>query len=62
MADVAFPVTRLRMAEDLPGCTKLTLFPCPTEKPFQLTIAFSEPCVTVIVEPDVPITTDPETV
>ena len=48
MLDGAEPVTRLRIADEALGWTKLTEAPCPTEKPCQLTTAFWLDCVTFI--------------
>ena len=47
MAEVVEPVTRLRIADDGPGWSKLTALPAPIEKLPQLTIARGEVWVTV---------------
>ncbi len=57
ISDVAEPVTRLRMADEVPGWTKVTLLSLPMEKPLQLTMARSDPCVMVMDVPLVPIAT-----
>jgi hypothetical protein len=64
MTDVVDPVTRFRIADEELGCRKLTVFGWPTEKPFQLTMARAELCVTLSVLPEVliaalPAATDP---
>src|SRR6185437_13193124 len=61
MVDEVVPVTRLRIAEPAPGCTKLTLALAPTEKLFQSTTARDEVWLIESELPEgVPILTCPD--